>query len=193
MANITIKEVIKQPIVIISLLITFIWLLTDINSRLLAGNAKSIQNNGGQSLKALPAMVLTSAELDFITQQYQHFKRDEDTNEQTEQQLTAEQQLAQQGLMQQVFINDNKLTLKAVIHERNTTASKSKAMLAYALINQTNLKTAESELIKVFNNQEIKGFTLTILSSTQVELARTHEQGEQRITLTMYRVADKIK
>ena len=193
MANIAIKKVIKQPIVIVSLVITLIWLLIDINSRLLAGDAQSTQNKNEQSLKALSAMALTNAEFDFITQQYEHFKRKDDVKQQTEQQLTAEQQLAQQGLMQQVFIDDNKLTLKAVIHKRNAAASESKTTLAYALINQTNLKTAKSELVKIFNKQKIKGFTLTVLSSTQVELARTHELGEQRITLTMYRVADKIK
>lgn len=192
MANVAIKQMLKQPIVLVSLLVTCVWVLSDINSRLLPNNKQTLATDNQQNAKVLAPMRLTDTEYEFITQQYLRFAREDDSENATEQQLTAEQQLAQQGLLQQVFINDNKLTLKAVITEQGS-AKKPQAVLAYALISQTHLPTGETKIVKVVNEQQIEGFTLTIFSSTQVELVRNHPQGEQRISLTMYRVADKIK
>lgn len=191
MRNIVVKHVLRQPVVVFSLLVTFLWVLTDASNRLVHQSKQSTQSSNAQASVVVPAMQLSSAEHQFISQQFERFKRDEDAEPEAQTQLTAEQQLAQQGLMQQVFVNNKKLILKAVITEQ-VNASKKQEAKAYALINVTDQKTGESKLIKAANNQQIESFTLTISTSTQVELVRNNPQGEQRINLTMYRVADKI-
>jgi hypothetical protein len=192
MRNMPIKQMLTQPIVVCSVLITCLWIVADIDKRLFNQSKQSVQVVKTKTSIELAKMQLNTREYEFITQQFEHFKQEQNTAPKEQAQLSAEQQLAQQGLMQQVFVNNNKLRLKAVVTQQ-ATANKKQAAVAYALINITDQKTSETKLLKVINSQQIEGFTMTISSNTQVELTRSIPQGEQHISLTMYRVADKIK
>ncbi|MBH0025407.1 hypothetical protein I6F53_00225 [Pseudoalteromonas sp. SWN29] len=91
---------------------------------------------------------------------------------QTEQGLTAAQQAEQQGELLSLFAGDLELKLKAVIF----------APTPYALIEQKNIKTQQTTLVKYLNEQSIQGYTLTIMTNTQVAL----NKAPQHITLVMY-------
>lgn len=182
-----------NPIVIASLLISLIWVSSDINERLVNGGNFSAQPSQSYSDITVPVMVLTSSQKKFIEDQYSYFiVQDEEAKIQTPEQLTLEEQLKQQGLLQNVYVKDYKLTLKAVIKEQKD-ATGTGSMIAYALINKTHVSTGELELVKVLDGQLLEGFLVNILTSTQVELKRTHSQGEQNIILSMYRVATNSK
>ncbi|WP_462146564.1 hypothetical protein [Pseudoalteromonas gelatinilytica] len=193
MGKISLKLPLLNPIVIASLLISLIWVSSDINERLVNGGNFSAQPSQSYSDITVPVMVLTSAQKKFIEEQYSHFiVQDEEAKIQTPEQLTLEEQLKQQGLLQNVYVKDYKLTLKAVIKEQND-ATGTGSVVAYALINKTHVSTGKLELVKVLDGQLLEGFLVSILTSTQVELKRTHPQGEQNIILTMYRVATNSK
>lgn len=188
----SIKSWLTQPIVLLSLLLSAIWAVVDANERLLHTNKQTNQAASQASTVQLASRVLTESQQQFITEQYQRFIIEDESETPTIEQLSEQEQLNQQGILQNVFINDYKLTLKAVITEQND-ASASATVLAYALINKTHIPSGKTELVKVLNEELIEGFTLTVLSSTQVQLVRSHAKGEQQITLTMYRVAANTK
>lgn len=189
MVRIITKKQLFHPIVITSLLITTLWVFNDIASRVITTSSQLRTASTDAEKKPLPNMVLNVNERQFISKQYEHFKAEDEPETQTKEQLTQEQQLAQQGILKDVFVNDFKLNLKAVIIEHNDVVSNN-TVLAYALIFKTNVKSGKAELVKVFNEEKLEGFTVKVLSSTQVELTRIHQNGEQNIILTMYRLAN---
>ena len=91
---------------------------------------------------------------------------------QTEQGLSKAAQAAQNGELLSVFAGDLELSLKAVIF----------APIPYVLIEQKNIKTQQTTLVKYINEQSVEGYTLSILSNTQVAL----DKAPQHITLVMY-------
>ncbi|MBB1449345.1 hypothetical protein [Pseudoalteromonas sp. SG41-6] len=91
---------------------------------------------------------------------------------QTEQGLSKAAQAAQNGELLSVFAGDLELSLKAVIF----------APIPYVLIEQKNIKTQQTTLVKYINEQSVAGYTLSILSNTQVAL----NNAPQHITLVMY-------
>ncbi|WP_273046522.1 hypothetical protein [Pseudoalteromonas sp.] len=91
---------------------------------------------------------------------------------QTEQGLSKAAQAAQNGELLSVFAGDLELSLKAVIF----------APIPYVLIEQKNIKTQQTTLVKYINEQSVAGYTLSILSNTQVAL----DKAPQHITLVMY-------
>jgi len=101
--------------------------------------------------------------------------------------MSREYQDNQKGLLQTLFINDNKLELKSIIH--------SNAKEAVALILVTNIKNGTSELETIPHNSRIYGYRILVEEQTQIQLIKLAineesqkvEKPSQQIILSMYK------
>jgi hypothetical protein len=155
----------------LAVIVLFALLLTDLTSRFMGSAQPTMSNfnaNSG-SVKALPLLSKTAHMQ--LTQLYKQLAEPE-KKDITEQVIREEGQGEQEGELLSLFSGDLELRLKAVIF----------ANVPYALIEQKNTKTQNTTLVKYSNGQNIEGFTLTILSNTQVALSK----AQQHITLIMY-------
>jgi len=96
--------------------------------------------------------------------------------------MSVVQQAEQRGVLPNLYIGNNKIILKAIVHKRSAGLN-----VLQALILIINLETGEQELKKFLNNEHVLGYLLNIEKNTQVTLTKQQNQGLQIITLTMYK------
>ena len=126
-------------------------------------------------------------ELTKVNQSYQQYE-EKKLIEQIEEPagMSLAEQANQQGKLRMFFINDQQITLKAIIDNKSVPTS------AIALLQISNIKTGEKSIEQLANNSQIYGYQLTINSNIQVTLVKVIDQDvdqEQTIFLTMYQPA----
>lgn len=146
-------------------------LISDFTSRFVQGEPQANNSFNSQTNNVQPLPLLSQNAKRQLTDLFSNYDKVEPATE-TEQGLSAAKQAAQTGELLSVFAGDLELKLKAVIY---TTTP-------YALIEQTNINTQQTQLVKYTSSQSVAGYTLTILSNTQVALSK----NKQQITLVMY-------
>ena len=151
--------------------IVLLVLISDFTSRFVQGEPQANNSFNSQTNNVQPLPLLSQNAKQQLTGLFSNFDQPEPATE-TEQGLSAAKQAAQTGELLSVFAGDLELKLKAVIY---TTTP-------YALIEQTNINTQQTQLVKYTSSQSVAGYTLTILSNTQVALSK----NKQQITLVMY-------
>ncbi|MGO2181152.1 MAG: hypothetical protein ACTH36_02315 [Pseudoalteromonas nigrifaciens] len=151
--------------------VVVVLLISDFTSRFISNKQQAINDFNSAANNAQPLPLLSSAAQQQLTQLYSKYIEPTKAPE-PEQGLSAAAQAAQQGKLLSLFAGDLELKLKAVIY----------AAQPYVLIEQKNIKTQQTTLVKYLNEQSIEGYTLTILSNTQVALSK----AQQHITLVMY-------
>ncbi|WP_165724810.1 hypothetical protein [Pseudoalteromonas sp. SA25] len=154
-----------------AIVVCILLLISDFTGRFIQSSPHA-QNNfdtGNNNTQPLPLLSSNAhKELTALFSRYAEPTK----NTQTEQGLTAAQQAEQNGELLSVFAGNLELKLKAVIF----------APMPYVLIEQKNVKTQQTTLVKYINEESIQGYTLSILSNTQVALYK----ASQHITLVMY-------
>lgn len=146
-------------------------LISDFTSRFVQGEPQANNSFNSQTNNVQPLPLLSQNAKRQLTDLFSNYDKVKPATE-TEQGLSAAKQAAQTGELLSVFAGDLELKLKAVIY---TTTP-------YALIEQTNINTQQTQLVKYTSSQSVAGYTLTILSNTQVALSK----NKQQITLVMY-------
>lgn len=150
-----------------------VLLISDFASRFIASGPSTYNDFDTQANSAKPLPLLSTQARQALNTLYsQYSEPDEPSAPPLDQGLSAAQQAAQNGELLSVFAGDLELSLKAVIYTPTP----------YALIEQKNIKTQQTTLVKYINEQSIQGYTLSILSNTQVAL----NKAPQHITLVMY-------
>lgn len=124
-------------------------------------------------------------ELTKVNQSYQQYQ-EKMSIEQIEEPagMSVAEQAQQHGELMAFFINDQQITLKAVINN--------KSALAIALLQISNIKTGEKSIERFANNSQVYGYQLTINNHTQVSLAKMIDldtEQVQKVFLTMYKPA----
>lgn len=148
-----------------------VLLISDFTSRFIHKPPNTQNNFDTQANGAQPLPLLSPKARQALSELYKSYS-EPTQSEPTDQGLSAAQQAAQNGELMSVFAGDLELSLKAVIYTPTP----------YALIEQKNIKTQQTTLVKYINEQSIQGYTLSILSNTQVAL----NKAPQHITLVMY-------
>lgn len=146
-------------------------LISDFTSRFVQDEPQANNSFNSQTNNVQPLPLLSQNAKRQLTDLFSNYDKVEPATE-TEQGLSAAKQAAQTGELLSVFAGDLELKLKAVIY---TTTP-------YALIEQTNINTQQTQLVKYTSSQSVAEYTLTILSNTQVALSK----NKQQITLVMY-------
>jgi hypothetical protein len=154
-----------------SIVVCVLLLLSDLNSRFMLSEQQAQNDFNTRTGSAQPLPLLSKRAREQLTQLYSRYAEPEKPVEKP-QGLSAIEQAAQQGDLLSLFAGDLELSLKAVIF----------APTPYVLIEQKNIKTQQTTLVKYLNEQNIEGYTLTIVSNTQVAL----NKAQQHITLVMY-------
>jgi len=111
--------------------------------------------------------------------------------------MSALEQSKQQGALTALFIDDNKLAIKAVIRnnklpliklEQDNSANQSGLS---ALLSIVNVKTGMTEIKKFAQGSDVYGYQLSIEKNTQViltkQITKQNKQSQQQIILTMYK------
>tara|TARA_B100001059_G_scaffold205006_1_gene214757 strand:+ start:720 stop:1214 length:495 start_codon:yes stop_codon:yes gene_type:complete len=146
-------------------------LISDFTSRFVQGKPQANNSFNTQTNNAQPLPLLSTSAKQQLKRLFSGYDQPKKTT-QADTGLSAAKQAAQNGELLSVFAGDLELKLKAVIYSATP----------YALIEQKNTKNQQTELVKYTNEQSVAGYTLTILSNTQVALSK----NKQQITLVMY-------
>lgn len=100
--------------------------------------------------------------------------------------MTDEQQKQQNGELNQVFVGDKRLTLKAVM-----TNGEGINKQFTILLDVQELNSSQSKVHSFKKDSDVFGYTLNSISNTQVEL--TKSETKQHIVLKMYQPKRKSK
>jgi hypothetical protein len=106
--------------------------------------------------------------------------------------MSVDDQKKQQGELTEVFINNNKLSLKAVIRQgQGSTVVSVKNNMSVkktvALISVVDLITGANKIERHAHNTQVYGYHLTIEKNTQIKLVKNSDSSNQQIILTMYK------
>jgi len=186
MLNSLIPNKLSLAILILSLL----WVTVDAVNRLTPSNvsasdAKQVTNIVDLTLPQLSAQTLSQLAL-----AYKPYQSDIKQSKNNVKGMSTLEQAQQQGLLKSLFIDTNKVELKAVI--RNQAVKSNKQLTALLLI--TDIKSNKSRIEKFTNDDLVYGYKLLIKANTQVILTRKQKLNEQKVILTMYkRKASKLE
>jgi len=180
-----IKPFLSNKLSLIAILLTSIWIVSDISSRLLFSS--KTQNNTliETDIPPLTLPQLTLSTVKKLNLAFENYKIDESVTETTPG-MSAQEQEQQAGELKSFFIGENELQLKAVISQANESKQQESSQ-KIALVLVTNLKTGKSKVERYYNQNIIHGYTLTIDKNTQVSFAKQLTNRIQQVTLTMYK------
>lgn len=183
------NNLITNKLGLLVIVLTFLWVTADFNSRLTTSTNLQDKNTLIGSVTPLPLPNLSRESVLSLAMAYKKYQTDNDVKVPVKSVGMSEQQQAEQkGELNSLFIGDNKLNLKAIINRnavKHNSATKSKNLVALILIK--NLVSAKSEIKQFSHNAQVQGFVLTIDKNTQVNFTKQLETGEQKVTLTMYK------
>lgn len=160
-----------NKLMLATIAVVVLLLISDFTSRFIPNEQQTTNNFNNNANNAQPLPLLSSAAQQQLTQLYSKYI-EPTTAPEPEQGLSAAAQAAQQGELLSLFAGDLELKLKAVIYGAEP----------YVLIEQKNINTQQTTLVKYVSEQSVQGYTLTIVSNTQVALSK----AQQHITLVMY-------
>lgn len=161
----------NKAILIPSVLILFLFTL-DFSNRLILESTKADNDFNQKSLKVMPLPLLSETTRQTLEQAYKKYSQPVQNTQVAEKGLSAAKQAEQNGELISVFAGDYELKLKAVITTNEP----------YVLIEQKNINDDNTQLVKYSDMQIVHGYSLKVLSNTEVELTK----GQQNITLIMY-------
>ncbi|RJF38021.1 hypothetical protein [Pseudoalteromonas gelatinilytica] len=161
----------NKAILIPSVLILLLFTL-DFSNRLILESTKVDNDFNQKSLKVMPLPLLSETTRQTLEQAYKKYSQPVQNTQVAEKGLSAAKQAEQNGELISVFAGDYELKLKAVITTNEP----------YVLIEQKNINDDNTQLVKYSDMQIVHGYSLKVLSNTEVELTK----GQQNITLIMY-------
>ncbi|WP_152084830.1 hypothetical protein [Pseudoalteromonas sp. A25] len=142
----------------------------DFMSRGFIGNSSSsIEQKSNTSEPVAPWGMVKEDQLDELTDLFNAYKEQHE-NEAGPKTIQLSEEVS--GSYTKVISDNYQLELKAVISDK----------LSYALINQVELETGKSRLVKVKAKEIITGLKMEIISQTKVKLTN----DKRAITLMMY-------
>lgn len=161
-----------NKVTLMAIALVLLVLISDFTNRFVQNEPQANNSFNAQTNNAQPLPLLSTSAKQQLNGLFSGYDQPKAPTDTIEQGLSAAQQAAQNGELLSVFAGDLELKLKAVIFSAKP----------YALIEQKNTKNQQTELVKYTNKQSVAGYTLTILSNTQVALSK----NKQQITLVMY-------
>ncbi len=158
---------------LISIVVIALILVADFNSRLSLKSTEKDSDFSQQSLVEVPLPLLSDSSKQGLEEVYKKYTQPEQSSKVQEKGLSAAKQAEQNGELITVFADNYELRLKAVIFTSKP----------YVLIEQKDINDSSSQLVKYDDMQTVHGYSLKILSNTEVELSK----DQQNITLIMYK------
>lgn len=158
---------------LISVAVIALILVADFNSRLSLKSTEKDSDFSQQSLVEVSLPLLSDSSKQGLEKVYKKYTQPEQSSKVQEKGLSAAKQAEQNGELVTVFADNYELRLKAVIF----------TIKPYVLIEQKDINDGSSQLVKYNDMQTVHGYSLKILSNTEVELSK----DQQNITLTMYK------
>lgn len=172
-------KLLKSPIVLASSILTLFYCLIDLNSVELktepVGRTYSISDLQGINYK-----YFSKEEALTIKKMYEQYRVPEEASEQNNSGTTLSQAelAAQSGIVKNFYVDDVKLSLKAIIQDN------SEVDTVKVLLNVENMKTKEAGVEAFSVKDLVYGYRLTVTAMTQVELH--NEENKQTVVLSMY-------
>lgn len=172
---------IKHPIVILGFVMALLWIVQDASIRVL----KSTPDTKIQTITDIQNSAinfsLKGEQVANILSLFEIYKPSLEIKEEEKPiGLTKEEQAKQSGVLTEVFINNNKLILKAIIQPND-------AQKRVALISVLNTDSNEMKLQRFDDETLVFGFELQVLNNTQVKLTANRELQKQEIILSMFK------
>jgi len=158
---------------LISVVVIALILVADFNSRLSLKSTEKDSDFSQQSLVEVSLPLLSDSSKQGLEKVYKKYTQPEQSSKVQEKGLSAAKQAEQNGELVTVFADNYELRLKAVIF----------TIKPYVLIEQKDINDGSSQLVKYNDMQTVHGYSLKILTNTEVELSK----DQQNITLTMYK------
>ncbi len=177
------KRLLSNKLSIAVMALTLFWLIADGTTRLTSQNIVHKQSDELTEITPLVFPQLTTNLVEQLNSAYQQYNVDKDPLLDSQTGLSAAEQAKQQGELTSVFIDDNKLELKAIIVNKGINQNDADTK---ALILTSKIKSGEQQIEKFNNNSQVYGYLLVIKNNTQVILTKQQPQGLQKIILTMY-------
>lgn len=184
--NTILTNLIANKLSLVVLILSLLWVTLDAFNRLIPRNVSVSDIKQATNIVALVLPQLSVQTLSQLTLAYQPYKSDNKQNTNKVQGMSAAEQAKQQGLLKSLFIDTNKIELKAVI--RNQTVNSDNIIIKQltVLLLVTDTKLNKSRIEQFNNNSLVYGYRLSIKNNTQVALVKQQNQGEQKVILTMY-------
>jgi hypothetical protein len=174
------KLLLSNKVVLVTFIVTLLWVMFDVNERFTGQVMKKQQKHEQVAILPLHNPSISDQTLAELKKSYQQYRQNETTKSTSSDILSAEQQAKQQGELKALYIGDNKLELKAIIN--SIVASKTQRL---AMIKVTNVKTTQASLERFEHLDDVYGYQLAITNNRQVQLNNLSNK-KQRITLSMY-------
>jgi len=178
-----IKKILCQPAVIVGLVLTFVWLVSDFSARFVKEERAQKLMQTDYSFSDFVSRKLDKNQHEQLVSLFQPYIINTDSPEVNVavQGLTSAEQAQQSGTLSEVFIDDNKLILKGIVQDKSNNERT-------ALIQVTNVKTTEAKLERFYSHKLVFSYEMEILNSTQVQLSLMRPSQKQVIILTMFKV-----
>jgi len=184
------KMLLTNKLSIFVVVLTLLWLLVDVTTRL-AGQSEAYNNTHELTeIKPLVLPQLTTKVVEQLNLAYQQYDTNKEKSLDSQTGMTATEQAKQQGELTSVFIDDNKIELKAIIVNKGVDEgvyTSHEHSNINALILTTDIKSSEQKIEKFSHDSQVYGYHLVIENNTQVILTKQQPQGLQEIILTMYK------
>ncbi|WP_085298077.1 hypothetical protein [Cognaticolwellia mytili] len=182
-----IKFLLTNKLALLVIVISIVWSMFDISTRLLPNNILNIKEKDDAIVTPIASPNLAASMVNELNQRYQKYGKiiDESPDNKIFG-MSMNEQNNQQGELTEVFIDNNKLSLKAVIRN-DALAVENSVEKTVALISIVDINTGSEKIEKYAHNSEIYGYHLTIEKNTQVKLVRMFDGRSQKIILTMYK------
>lgn len=171
----------KDKVILFSLLVALIWCVLDIISQTTNSHNKGFElaEQPAQALHYFPTTIEYHNSLVARFKQFAPQQANNESKQNAEQGLSAEEQRKQQGVMKEAYLQNKKIALKAIVIDSQT-----EQKTALLLVN--DIKTGVQKIERFNHGTTVYGFNLLINNQTQVSLERVFEDATQEITLTMY-------
>ncbi|WDE13271.1 hypothetical protein [Thalassomonas haliotis] len=185
------KAILTDKIALVTIILTLIWVVGDVQERLLSNNQQSSKVTTYPTITPLLLPLLAKDKAEQIQQKYLQYRIAPQAKVSESAGMTAEEQARQHGELTRVFAGEHELKLKAVIESVDKDGVKTSNELM-ALIAVKNVTTGQTTIESFLQGSQVYGFRLGIENNTQVILTNTSQQGEQKIILSMYALKEEV-
>lgn len=161
--------------------IAILWGVNDFANRFISSENKVEQQTRISEFLPFVDVRLDNSVINRINANLKKYKNKTLTTIEKPKGLSKEEQLQQNGDLPTLFVDDNKLTLKAIIKSQST-----HEQTFIALIKVTHIESNNSALERYADNADVYGYRMKIENNKQIILTKA-ETG-QEVKLTMYSV-----
>lgn len=162
-----------------------IWCFLDYSQRFITADENISKNMDKFEPIVVPNLKLHQKQKENILSLYQSYLVDDQNNDAESSQMSLDDQLKQQGLLNSLHINNKQLILKAILKNDKTSVQQGQNLVALILVIDNVTKDQRIESFK--DNSDIFGYKLSIKKNSEVNLTKVYNSGVQNITLTMYK------